>query len=118
WNLFNGGKTNHLADAEQACAASTRCLSEDLKAQIAVDLLEAFNEEAEATEQLQVSTQRIAQATENLRTTQLRFSQSMALDPAVFDAQAQLANAQRDERQAHYRHVWALLRLHYLAGLL
>ncbi len=118
WNLFNDGKSDHLAAAEQACASSTRCLAEDLKAQIAVDLLAAYNVEADATEQLGVAAQRIALANENLRTTQLRFEQQMALNSAVIDAQAALAAAQRDERQVHYRRAWGQLRMRYLAGLL
>jgi hypothetical protein len=89
-------------------------MAEDLKAQFAVDLLGAFNEEAEAAEQLQVATQRIA----NIRITQLRFGQGMALEPAVLDAQALLASAQRDERQAHCRGAPAQLRQRYLATLL
>jgi outer membrane protein len=118
WNLYNHGKTDHLADAEQACASSTRCLAEDLKAQIAVDLLAAYNVQADTTEQLGVAAQRIALANENLRTAQLRFDQRMALNSAVLEAQAALAAAQRDERQVHYRRAWAQLRMRYLAGLL
>lgn len=118
WNLFNGGKTTRLADAEQAHAIGANCLREDLKAQIALDLLSAWNDDAEATEQLQVSTQRIAQTTEDLRTTQLRFAQGMVLNAAVLAAEAQSAVALRIERHARYQRAWSRLRLRYLAALL
>jgi outer membrane protein TolC len=118
WNLFNGGRTDRLADAEQARASSARCLVEDLKAQIAVDLLAAWNDSAEAAEQHQVALQLVAQTSEKLRTTRLRFAQGMALNADVLEAEAQAASALRDERHARYQGAWAQLRLRYLAGLL
>jgi outer membrane protein TolC len=118
WNLFNGGRTSRLADAEQARATSARCLVEDLKSQLAVDLLAAWNDAAEAAEQLQLSIKLVAQTTETLRTTRLRFDQGMALNAAVLDAQAQWASARRDERHARYQGALAQLRIRYLAGLL
>jgi outer membrane protein TolC len=118
WNLFDGGKIDRLSNAEQARAASVRCLAEDLKSQIAVDLLAVWNEAALATEQLQLSTQTVAYATELLRTTRLRFDCGMALSAAVLDAQAQLTKAQRDEWHARYQGASAHLRLLYLAGIL
>jgi outer membrane protein TolC len=118
WNLYDGGRTHRLADAEGARAASTRCLVEDLKAQIAVDLLTAWNAAAEAAEQLRVSTQLVVQTAESLRTTQLRFAQGMALNTAVLEARSTAAAALRDERHARYQAAWAQLRLRYLAGLL
>jgi outer membrane protein TolC len=118
WNLFDGGKIDRLSDAEQARAASVRCLAEDLKSQIAVDLLAAWNEAALAAEQLQLSTQTVAYTAELLRTTRLRFGCGMALSAAVLDAQAQLTKAQRDEWHARYQGASAHLRLRYLAGIL
>jgi outer membrane protein TolC len=118
WNLFDGGKVDRLSDAERARAASVRCLVEDLKSQIAVDLLAAWNEAALAAEQLQLSTQTVAYAAELQRTTRLRFSSGMALSAAVLEAQAQLTKAQRDEWHARYQEASAHLRLRYLSGIL
>jgi outer membrane protein TolC len=118
WKLFDGGKTDRLSDAEQARAASIRCLVEDLKSQIAVDLLAAWNEAALAADQLHLSTQTVAYATELLRTVRLRFDCGMELSAAVLDAQAQLTKAQRDEWHARYQGASAHLRLRYLAGIL
>jgi outer membrane protein TolC len=89
-----------------------------LKSQIAVDLLSAWNESAEAGEQLAVAGQLLAHTTENLRVTRLRFAQGMALNAAVLEAQAQWAQAQRDQHHAHYQGASALLRIRYLTGML
>jgi outer membrane protein TolC len=118
WNLFDGGKIDRISDAEHARAASIRCLVDDLKSQIAVDILAAWNEAELAGEQLHLSTQTVACATEQFRTTQLRFACGMALSAAVLDAQAQLTKAKRDEWHARYQGTSAQLRLRYLAGIL
>jgi outer membrane protein TolC len=118
WNLFDGGKIERLSDAERARAASIRCLAEDLKSQIAVDLLAAWNDAALAADQLQLATQTVAYATELHRTIQLRFNCGMELSAAVLDAQARLTNAQSDESHARYQRASAHLRLRYLAGIL
>ena len=118
WNLYNGGRANRLADAEAARAASARCLAEDLKAQIAVDLLSARNALVEADEQGAVANQMIAHTAENLRVTRLLFDQGMALNAAVLKAQTQWTQAQRDRYHAHYQGAAAQLRIRYLTGML
>jgi outer membrane protein TolC len=118
WNLYNGGKTSRQAGAEQARAAGVRRLVDDLKSQIALDLLDASNQVAEAAEQLAVATQNVAHTAENLRVTRLRFGRGMALNSAVLEAEAQWSQAMRDRHNAHYQGALAQLRLRYLTGLL
>jgi outer membrane protein len=118
WNLYNGGKANRKASAEEARAASTRRLVDDLKSQIEIDLLNASNQVAEANDQLQVATQNLAHTTENLRVTRLRFGRGMDLNAAVLEADAQWLQAMRDSHNAHYQGTLAQLRLRYVAGLL
>jgi outer membrane protein TolC len=118
WNLYNGGKTNRKAGAEEARAASTRRLVDDLKSQIALELFNASNQVAEASDQLAVAQQNLAHATENLRVTRLRFGKGMALNSAVLEAEAEWLQSTRDSHNAHYEGSLAQLRLRYLAGLL
>jgi outer membrane protein len=118
WNLYDGGKSNRLADAAQARAMSVRHLIEDLKSQIAVDLLAARNDVTEAAEQLDLAEQRVNHTTEQLRVTQLRFERGMVLSATVLDAQSQWAQALRDQQIARYQAALAQLRIRYLAGLL
>jgi outer membrane protein TolC len=118
WKLYNGGKANRKASAEQARAASARRLVDDLKSQVALDLLNASNQVAEAAEQLDVATQNLAHTSENLRVMRLRFGRGMALNAAVLDSEAQWLQAMRDQHNAHFAGALAQLRLRYLAGLL
>jgi outer membrane protein len=118
WDLYNGGKTNRKANAEEARAASTRRLVDDLKSQIALELLNASTKVDDAREQLDVATQNLAHTSENLRVTKLRFGKGMALNSAVLEADAQWLQAMRDRHNAYYEGVLAQLRLRYLAGLL
>lgn len=118
WNLYSGGKTNRKAGAEEARAASTRRLVDDLRSQIALDLLNASNQAAEAVEQLAVAEQNVAHTTETLRVARLRFSRGMALNSDVLEAEANWTQAMRDRHHAHYAATLAQLRLRYLAGLL
>jgi outer membrane protein len=118
WNLFNGGKTKRTADAELARTEGARRLAADLKSQIALDLLEAWNQQAQAADQLDVANQTLNRATENLRVTRARFSSGMVLNAAVLDAQSQWAHATRDYYNALYLRALAQLRLRYVAAML
>jgi outer membrane protein TolC len=118
WKLYDGGKADLTADAEQMRAASTRRLVDDLKSQIALDLLNACNLEAQAAEQLEVANQRLAHATEHLRVLRLRNSGGMATNSAVLEAQAKWSQAMCDYHNAYYDGVLAQLRIRYLTGSL
>lgn len=118
WNLYSGGKAQRKASAEEARAAGARRLVDDLKSQIALELLNASNQVAEASEQLDVATQNLAHTTEALRVARLRFGRGMSLNSQVLDAEAEWTQAMRDRHNAHYAAALAQLRLRYLAGLL
>jgi len=118
WNLYSGGKAQRKAGAEEARAAGARRLVDDLKSQIALELLNASNQVAEASEQLDVATQNVAHTTEALRVVRLRFGRGMSLNSHVLEADAEWTQAMRDRHNAHYAAALAQLRLRYLAGLL
>jgi outer membrane protein TolC len=118
WNLYSGGKTSRKASAEEARAAGTRRLVDDLKSQIGLDLLNASNQAAEAAEQVAVADQTLAHTTETLRVARLRFGKGLAINSEVLDAEANWSQAMRDRHNAHYGSSLAQLRLRYLAGLL
>lgn len=118
WNLYSGGKTSRKACAEEARAASTRRLVDDLRSQIALDLLNASNQAAEATDQVAVAEQTLAHTAETLRVARLRYGRGMALNSDVLDAEANWTQAMRDRHNAHYASALAQLRMRYLAGLL
>jgi outer membrane protein TolC len=118
WNLFDGGKTHRTADAERTRAAGLRCLVEDLKSQIALDLLDASSQVAEAAERVEVAAQNIAHTAERLRVARERYGRGIALNSEVLEAQADWTESMRDLHHATYLRVLAQLRMRYFAGLL
>jgi outer membrane protein len=118
WKLFDGGKASCAADAERMHAESIRRLAEDLKAQIGLDLLNAWNQAAQAEVKLEAADQQLAHASENLRAVKQRFDRGMATKADVLDAQSLLAQATRELHNAQYDGLLAQLQLRYSAGLL
>jgi outer membrane protein TolC len=118
WRLFDGGASQYSADAEQNRAASARRLVDDAKAQVSIELLDAWNRAAKAVEQHDVTAQTLAYSTENLRVIRLRFEQGMATNSEVLQAQAHWSQAMRDSYDAQYDGLSAQLQLRYYAGLL
>jgi outer membrane protein TolC len=118
WRLFDGGRSGFTAEAEQSLAASARCLADDVKAQVALELLDAWNQVAKAAEQREVTAQALEYSAENLRVVRLRFDQGMATNSEVLEAQARWTQALRESYDAQYDGVSAQLMLRYQAGLL
>ena len=118
WNLFDGGRTGRAADAEQTRASAARHLVEDLRSQIALDVLEAWNQCEEASERLDVASQNVAHTAENLRVTRERYRRGMALNAEVLRAETEWTESMRDYHGATYSRVLAQLRLRRVTGLL
>jgi outer membrane protein TolC len=118
WKIFDGRRAGMTANAEQIRASSIRHLVSDLKSQIALDILEAWNNAIQAAEQVDVANQRMSYATENLRITRLRFDCGTATITAVLEAQAQSSQATRDYHVALCEGVLAQLRIRHSAGIL
>jgi outer membrane protein TolC len=118
WTIFDGRRAATAANAEQLRGASVRRRVDDLKSQIALDLLDAWNQAAQAAEQLDVANQRLSYATENRRVTRLRLDCGMTNVAAVLDAQAQWSQSMRDCNDARCNGVLAQLRIRYSAGIL
>lgn len=118
WNLFDGGAKKQSAAAERSRAASIGQVVEDLKSQIGLDLLHAWNARHEATERLTVTRQKLAHAQESLRVSQLRYARGLSVSAEVLAAQTRWTEASRDNHRAAYDRVAAQLRLRHMAGIL
>jgi outer membrane protein TolC len=117
WKLFDA-RADSTADAERTRAASIRRQVDDLKSQVALDLLNAWNQSAQADEQRELANQRLAYATESLRVTRLRYGRGLATNAAVLKALAQWSQATCDFHDAVYNGVLAQLQIRYSAGIL
>lgn len=118
WRLYDGGGSRRAAGAEQARAASIARLADDLRSTIALDVFTAWNSAQEAAARIDVAAGALERANENVRISRLRFSQGLAIGSEVLDAQAQLAQANRDYYNAAYDLCLAQVRLRYFAGIL
>jgi outer membrane protein TolC len=118
WTIFDGRRAASAANAEELRGASIRRRVDDLKSQIALDLLDAWNQAVQATEQLDAANQRLSYATENLRVIRLRLDCGMATVATMLDAQAQWSQSMRDYHDARCNGVLAQLRIRYSAGIL
>jgi len=118
WNVFDGGRSRRSATAERTRAASMGREMEDLKSQISLELLTAWNNRYEATARLEVSLCALEHADENLRVTRLRYARGMDVGSEVLASQQRRTEAARDQYHARYDLTWAQLQLKYAAGIL
>jgi outer membrane protein len=118
WKVFDGRRAGMTANAEQLRASSVRRLIDDLKSQIALEILEAWNKAIQAAELVDVANQQLSYATENLRVTRLRFDCGAATITAVLEAQARSSQATRDYHVALCDGVLAQLRIRHSAAIL
>jgi outer membrane protein len=118
WNPFDGGRKARAADAELSRAASLRQSLEDFKSQVALDLLSFWNNRQEASGRLEVASQTVEHADENLRVARLRYARGMAVQSEVLDAQSRKSQVTRDYFNAGYDVALSQLHLRYAAGML
>jgi outer membrane protein len=118
WNVFDGGRSRRSAAAQRTQAASVGRQMEDLKAQISLELLTAWNNRHEAKARLDLAVCALEHADENLRVVRLRYARGMEVGSEVLDAQKRRTEAARDQYHAGYDLSWAQLQLRFSAGIL
>ncbi len=118
WSLLDGGRKKRAANAELSRSASLGRLLEDLKLQVSLELLSAWNDRQEATARLDVATQTVEHADENLRVSRLRYARGMTVQSEVLDAQSRRTEVARDFFNASYDVALSQLRLRHAAGIL
>jgi outer membrane protein TolC len=118
WNVFDGGRSRRSAAAQRTRAASVGRQMEDLKAQISLELLTAWNNRHEASARLDLAICALEYADENLRVVRLRYTRGMEVGSEVLDAQKRRTEAARDQYHAGYDLSWAQLQLRFAAGTL
>jgi outer membrane protein len=118
WNFFDGSRSRALADAELSRAASVGRLIEDLRSQISLELLTAWNDREEAAYRTTATWQSLQQSEEHLRVLTLRHQQGLNVQSDVLDAHAQRTRTAKDYHAARYDLTEAQLRLRHAAGIL
>jgi outer membrane protein TolC len=118
WRVYDGNGSRRAAMAEQARAAGICKLADDLRSQIALEVLTAWNNVHETSAPIAVAREALERSAENVRVTRLHFTQGLAVGAAVLEAHARQAQAGRDYFNAHHDLCLSQLHLHYASGLL
>jgi outer membrane protein len=118
WNLFDGGRNRFEARSLSEQAEAIRCRREELQSFIALDVRRAWLDVQETRRRLDAAPEAVRQAEENLRVVRKRYSLGTAINTEVLDAEALRTQAYRNQDNALYGAVLAVLRLRHATGQL
>lgn len=118
WKVLDGGGRRRRSSAAAHQASAARAALQDLEAEIAVEVLNAWNGRDEARGAEQVSADALAHHIEHHRLIQQRESHGVVVAAQGLAARAALAEAHALYRHAHTSRLLADLRLRFVAGML
>jgi outer membrane protein len=116
WNVFDGGRNRHERSSLQEQAESLVRIKRDLESMIALEVRRAWLDIHETRRRLEVTSQAIRQADENLRVARERYAVGAAISSEVLDAEALRTQTYRNHSNATYVAVLAVFRLKHAAG--
>ncbi|MBN2292705.1 MAG: TolC family protein [Pirellulales bacterium] len=116
WNVFDGGKKNYQATTLLHRAESLAWAKRDLESQIALAVRQAWLDIKQTHQRLDVTTEAIAQAEENLRVSRKRYAAGACNNTEVLDAEALRTQAYRNHHDAKYDAILAVFHLRHAMG--
>jgi len=116
WNVFDGGRNRHEKSALQQQAESLVRIKRDLESMIALEVRRAWLGIHETRRRLEVTSQAIRRADENLRVARKRYAAGAAISTEVLDAEALRTQTYKNHSNATYDAVLAVLRLKHATG--
>ncbi|MBN1588478.1 MAG: TolC family protein [Pirellulales bacterium] len=116
WNLFDGGRNRHERTALQQRAESLVRFKRDLESKIALQVRRAWLDIHETRRRMEVTSQAIARADENLRVARTRYAAGAAINTEVLDAESLRTQTYRNHSNAVYDSALAVLRLKHATG--
>jgi len=111
WNLFDGGVSNHKANAIVRQANALQEQYRDFSSIISLQVRQAWLDLQETQKRIQVTSKAIAQAEENLKVSKNRYSSGLATNTEVLDAESLRSKSQYNHANARYDRMLAILRL-------
>ena len=118
WNLFDGGVSNHKANAIVRQANGLQQQYNDFASIISLQARQAWLDTQETQKRLQVTSKAIAQAEENLKVSRNRYSSGMTTNTEVLDAETLRIKSQYNHANARYDRLLAILHLKRAIGQL
>ena len=116
WELFDGGLVRAQADAIAARGNSVASLREEAVSLIALQVRQAWLGTQEAAQRITVAQAAIDSADENLLLARDRYSQGMATQTEVLEAETQRTRSQTNRHAATYDALLAQLQLRRATG--
>jgi outer membrane protein len=116
WSLWHWGETHHKVDAARAYERQIEYAVSSLESQIAANVKDDFYQIDQADKRIDVAKDALVQAEENLRITQVGFSNGRKTSTDVLDAEDLLSKSQSDYLQAFYDAHAARSHLRYVMG--
>ena len=118
WNLFDGGVSNHKANAIVRQANGLQQQYNDFASIISLQTRQAWLDTQETQKRLQVTSKAIAQAEENLKVNRNRYSSGLTTNTEVLDAETLRIKSQYNHANARYDRLLATLYLKRVIGQL
>ncbi len=115
-NVFDGGRNRYQAAALTHRAEGLVRLRADLESTIALEVRRAWLDIRETRLRLEVTSEAIQRAEENLRVARKRYVAGMGISTEVLDAEALRTETYRNHDNASYDAVLAVLRLRHATG--
>ena len=116
WNVWDGGRNRYEVAAVADQAEALRRLQADLESMIALEVRQAWLHVQETRQRLDVTTEAIHQAEENLRVARQRYTSGVGINTEVLDAETLRTRARRNHHNATHGAVLAVLRLRHATG--
>jgi len=116
WNLADGGRTRHQAEAIRHRAEAAWRGRADLESRIRLEVRQAWFDVSETRRRLDVTREAMRRADENLRVTRTRYGLGAATNTEVLDAETLRTTAYRNHHHAAYDAVIAMMRLRRATG--
>jgi outer membrane protein TolC len=117
WKLYDGS-TRHRSHAAKQQSLALKMQRSDLIGQIKLQIRQAWLDVQETAKRVQVATQAISQADENLKVSTERYQQGLANNTEVLDAEDLRIQAKNNLNNAQYDVVMAKLSLRRALGVL
>ncbi len=118
WNLFDGGQARNRAAALRNSSRAAQSRLEDLRSRVELQVRQTWLEVQEAQARIKASSEAVAQAEENLRSSRELYSADLATNTQVLDAVALRIRAINNRDNALLDESLALVRLEYAVGAL
>ncbi|MBW2185793.1 MAG: TolC family protein [Deltaproteobacteria bacterium] len=116
WNLFDGGISNHKANAISRQANALQQQYNDFATIISLQTRQAWLDTQETQKRLQVTSKAIVQAEENLKVSRNRYSSGLTTNTEVLDAETLRIKSQYNHANACYDRLLAILHLKRAIG--